>query len=634
MAASPPRPSRARKTPELPKAEAQKKFLDLLSQGWQINDACAAVGRKYESYRAWCRDDPEFKAKKDAIKGAVAEASETGRLPVPDFPTFCAELGQPLNPHQLRMWDAIEGREPRDMHPSFRFQRGVEWEPAEGQHVAGRVIVNLPPGHAKTTTFSVNYSTWLIHRNPDIRIIVVCKDQGLARQILGAVKFRLTSPVYREIHQKYGPRHPDGTIGWKDPDASWTQTEIYVQGRGSGEKDPTMQALGIGGRIYGARSDVIFLDDAVTLANVNEYEKQSIWLDQEVESRLDGAGLLALLGTRIRPQDLYSHQRDITDLDDEPVYTYFSMPAVLDEGDGTPETWVTLWPERFPGKRLRKIRRDESQWALVYQQQDVAEDATFNARAVEASVNSARFPGPLSAGAMGHREGGMDGLYVIGGLDPAAAGCTAMIVLGLDRKTGKRYVIDGFNQRGTSVETLKATMRRLTEQYRINEWVVETNAAQKFLIQDASLRQFMQGRGVKMGGHNTNREKLDPDFGVMSMAQLFMTCGEPPSNGSGGAWRKTPEKALIELPAPRQNAWVSELINQLVVWQPHGMKQLQKTDLVMALWFTEIACQRMLNRGLNRPQHAHNPFLSRSRARQQRVINLSEFREAREEVSA
>jgi hypothetical protein len=153
------------------------------------------------------------------------------------------------------------------------------------------------------------------------------------------VKFRLTSPVYRDLHARYAPEG-----GWKDPDASWTQTEIYVQGKGDGEKDPTMQAFGIGGRIYGARSDVIILDDAVTLANVNEYEKQGRWLDQEVESRLDGAGLLALLGTRVAPTDLYSHMREFTDADDENVYTYFSMPAVLDEGEGGTDNWVTLWP--------------------------------------------------------------------------------------------------------------------------------------------------------------------------------------------------------------------------------------------------------------------------------------------------
>ena len=41
-----------------------------------------------------------------------------------------------------------------------------------------------------------------------------------------------------------------------------------------------------------------------------------------------------------------------------------------------------------------------------------------------------------------HRRYGMDGLTVVAGLDPAAAGCTAMVVVGLDRRTGQRWVLD------------------------------------------------------------------------------------------------------------------------------------------------------------------------------------------------
>lgn len=610
-------------------AEAKAKFLDLISQGWQINDAITAVGRKYETYKSWCKDDLEFKAAKDKARDAVAETEETGRLPVPDFPEFCAELGMPMFPHQRRYWDVLHGAEP-EQHPLMKFRRGTEWDPSKADIPGGRMIFNGPPGFAKSTTFTVLWVLWLIHRDPNVRIILVSKTKDSAVKQLGRIKWYLTSSVNRSVISKYAPRQPDGTVGWKDPDQSWSQSQIFVMGKGDGEKDPTVEALGMGGQIFGARADLIILDDVVTLSNVNEYEKQMTWLDQEVESRLDGRGMLLLINTRVSPVDLFSQLRDVTDADDNYVYTYFSQPALLDEGDGTPETWVSLWPEGFPAKRLRKMRRDESRWALVYQQQDVAEDATFDPKAVQASINSARFPGPMSAGAMGHRAEGMDGLYVVGGLDPAAGGYTAMVICGLDRKTGKRFILDGFNQKATSVETLKSTMRRFTEQYRVNEWVVETNAAQKFLIQDAQLKAFLQGRGVKITPHNTNREKHDTDFGVMSMAQLFLTCGEPAKAGQGGPWRKTPETALIELPSPRQNAWVSELVNQLVVWQPTGMGQLTKTDLVMALWFTHLACDKLLNRGRDRAGHMHNPFLSKERARTRSVINIADYRAALE----
>lgn len=617
--------------------DAKSKVLDLIAGGALVEDAMRVVDRAKETYRDWRKTDPAFKAAVDDLRDARLVMDQSGAQElVPDFETFCREwLKQPLALHQLRILDVLEGREPRELLPAIRFDRGIPWTPRVAGAPAGRFIINMPPGHAKTTTFSINYCTWLIHKNPNLRIIVVCKDQGLARQILGAVKFRLTSPIYREMHMRFAPELSGGMRGWKDPDQSWTQTEIYVKGKGDGEKDPTMQALGIQGRIYGARSDVILLDDSVTLANVNEYEKQQRWLDQEVESRLDGAGLLALFGTRVAPTDLYKVQREVTDWDDQSVYTYLSMPAVLDEGDGQVENWVPLWPEQFPPARLRKMRRDERMWALVYQQQDVADDATFNDKAIGCSINRMRKAGPLVAGAAGHRAEGRDGLYVIGGLDPASVGHTAFVVVGLDKNninshgavSPKRYVLDGANVEGMNLGDLQDTMKRLTEAHGINEWVIERNAAQLFLLQDRELNLWMRARGVRMTPHHTNVNKLDPDFGVMGMAPLFETCGRPGRAGTAQWARSAFEDMAIELP-DTQSAWVAQLVNQLTVWQAAGMKAKAKTDLVMSLWFTEIAVQRVLGYGQTaRPKHRVSPWMTASQRKQQTVVSVTDLRQ-------
>src|SRR5207248_2812543 len=120
-------------------------------------------------------------------------------------------------------------------------------------------------------------------------------------RFMGEIKHKLTSPLYREMHMRFAPEG-----GWKDPDNSWSQDAIYVQGKG-GDKDPTVQALGLKGQIYGTRSDVIFLDDIITTKNAREIDSQMILIDREIESRLpsdqEGGGLLAILGTRVTPQD-------------------------------------------------------------------------------------------------------------------------------------------------------------------------------------------------------------------------------------------------------------------------------------------------------------------------------------------
>lgn len=631
MAATPTRTiARKGNAKAIPIGEAKKIVLEKIAQGYKVAEALATVNRSEETYNSWRKNDAAFKTAVEELRTAMATTKATGRQPVPDFETFCREdLRQPLFAHQLRILDVIEGRAPRDLDPAMTYEAGQ----------VDRLIINVPPDHAKSTTFTVNYVTWCIFKDPDEQIAIICKDQGLAKQFLGAIKQRLTSPLYRDMQMKYGPEG-----GFKDPDGSWTQDQIFIAGRGTGEKDPTVQAIGIKGRIYGARLSKVICDDLVTGDNVNEYEAQHRKLMQEIETRLppDG-GLLAVLGTRMAPLDLYGFLRDQESFNGVRYWTYFSQPAVLDYGDedAGPEQWRCLWPEtvsfktglpeaRWDGPNLARKRSGigERLWALTFQQSNVAVDATFVPEAVEASINRERFPGPMLTDVMGHRANGMDGLYVVGGLDPATVGHTAMIVWGVDRQTQKRYILDGFNKADCSPELMISTIKRLTEVHGINEWVIERNAFQRFLSQLPELKQFLYGRGCKITPHWTqNTNKFDADFGVAAMGPLFLTCGHSQDGGRGGKWKRTPETALIELPNPKQNPWVAELISQLVVWEPQGMSQKQKTDLVMAMWFAEIATQKVLGFGKNRLNHVRNPFLSRARQAQRHVINIADYKE-------
>jgi hypothetical protein len=234
-----------------------------------------------------------------------------------------------------------------------------------------------------------------------------------------------------------------------------------------------------------------------------------------------------------------------------------------------------------------------------------------------------RFPGPMTAEGMGHRERGMEGLYIVGGVDPATVGHTAMIICGFDRHTQKRYILDGFNVANCTAEMMIDTIKRFTEMYGVHEWVFERNAFQRFLTQLPDLRIFLQARGVRITPHWTqNTNKFDSDFGVGAMGPLFQSCGHPQAQNAGGHWVRTPDKALIELPNSKQNVWVQELVNQLIVWEPQGMTQRQKTDLVMALWFTEIAIQRLLGFGRSSVTHLNNKFASRGSMKGRGSINI------------
>lgn len=630
------------------KDDAQTKVLHQLQTGAKVSEAMRTVKRTDSTYKAWMKEtDSSFAVAVRKIRTQQNVAVDAERGAVPDFPEFAAKyLRQPLYEHQLRAWDIIEGGAPRNLHHSMRFDQGRP----------SRVLMNFPPDHAKTTTFSINWVTWLIHKDPNIRVAIISRAKQRAEEMLGAIKARLTDDQYAAMHADLAPAG-----GWKDPDQSWRADRIYVQGKGDGEKDPTVQALGFGSQIYGARLDVIILDDVIDDTNVGELDKQLIWLTNMVLSRLpddevddswehDAAelqnrvpgvpyGTAIVLGTRMAPIDMYKTLRDdFKDDDGKPVWTYLSQPAVLEYAE-TPEDWATLWPHiltaagnkrrKWDGRAMSRKRAEQvnsARWELVYQQADVSDNATFPAQAIECSINRRRLSGILIDGVPAHRVGGMDSLYVCAGYDPAASGFSAFMVLAVDRIAQRIWVLDMVNKADMTAGEVQATIKRLTDQYSIREWVIETNAMNRYVSQDPEIVNHLRARGVRIRAHYTGSNKADPDFGVMSLGPLFTSCGQPTE---AGPWRKTPDTALIELPNPRNSKALSQLVSQLVTWVP-AKPRGQKDDLVMALWFAVIAAREAMGLGKGRLQtHVSNPWLTKRDSGGQRVINLAQMREER-----
>ncbi len=327
------------------------------------------------------------------------------------------------------------------------------------QAATNRILINVPPEHAKSTVLTINYVTYRLSIDPNIRIIIVSKTQGMARKFLSAIKTRLSHPNWTKMQVSFGPNG-----GYKADSPTWSADMIYLgAGRDSGEKDPTVQALGFGSQIYGARADLIILDDVVMNANAHEWEKQIEWLQKEVITRLGRHGKLLIVGTRVAPIDLYKMIRDPDQwTGGKSPFTYMAMPSVL-EFDEDPDKWVTLWPysdmpfdgqeeadkneeglyPRWSGRNLYNERQamDTSTWALVYQQQDISENSAFDPVCVRGSIDGMRKSGALVAGHPGHPRD-LSGFSIICGLDPAMIGDTAAVCYAIDRNSNKRYIVD------------------------------------------------------------------------------------------------------------------------------------------------------------------------------------------------
>lgn len=582
-------------------AQAKSMVLTYLAEGMTAEAAMKEVGRTRKAYENWRRDDPEFVAAVERLRVAM-RTGESPREWMP-FGEFSEKyFGARVFPHMQNVVDVLEGRE-----PSWQPQ-GITWDKGEQD----LVIVNMPPEHGKTTTLSMNYLAYRICMDPNIRIIVVSKTISMARKILGGIKNRLTHPRYAPLIAAYAPPG-----GFAKNSESWNQSMIYVSPdvRDSGEKDPTVEAIGIKGHIYGARADIILMDDCVDLGNAHDFDKQLDWIQAEVMSRISASGVLMMVGTRLGTRDLYGEARNPQYYpDDESPWSYLAMPAVLEFADD-PKDWTTLWPKsnmpevlkdarvepdedglypKWDGPRLhrKRARMTPGSWARVYMQQQTSEVDVFTVEMVKGCTNGQRLSGVIPRGMPGNRPGGMDGLIIIAGLDPATpAGYVGAVVAGLDPKTQKRYVLDVWNKTGMGPDDIRNLIFSWTERYGITEWRIEKNAFQTMLTMDREVLDFLRSRGAVLREHHTGAwNKWDADFGISAMAGLF------------SGWEN--ERNLIELPGYQNNQMVRDLMEQLTTWAPDASRHV-KTDIVMALWFCMIACQERVQNMTRYQGHNH-----------------------------
>lgn len=609
--------------------ETRRIIEEALAQGSTIEGALDRAGRSRFWYDDHRRRDPEWAKKLDGIR---EHAKAQVRKPVPDFPEFCERyLGMKLWPHQLNLFDVLEGRPPRWLHPSMTYEPGTMG--------AGRVLINMPPGHTKTMTVSISYTLWRILQDPTMTVLVISKTRDFASKILWAIKQRLTSPRYADLQLAFGP-----VEGFREASDQWAATKIYLGGdnRDSQEKDPTLEATGIGGQIYGNRARLILIDDSIVLSNASQWEGQQDWIRQEVASRIGPDDQLIVVGTRVAPVDLYRELRNPDHYHDSVVpWTYFSMPAVLEYAE-KPQDWVTLWPisdipfsdtdipnedglfARWTGSRLARVRNEVGprRWSLVYQQQDISDESIFDPVCVRGSIDGMRGAGqPLTVGAHGGPDQNAR-LYTIVGVDPAIKGNAAFSCLTVDTRSGRRWLIDMQVITAPSPKQIREKIMAMVEKYHPQEVRVEANAYQGAITKDETLTKWLAGRGVTLKPHLTYANKTDPAYGVASMSMLFGTVR--------AELNRTVHNGDNMISLPNQSVpGMKMLVDELITWDPSKSTRNLRQDTVMALWIANIRADELTRTQDRASFQQGNKFLSRQARGRQMTVSLSDMASAR-----
>lgn len=237
------------------------------------------------------------------------------------FTAFCrVALPAYEHPPHLAMID-------RALHQVARY---VESDGAEG---IGRLAIELPPRHGKSVKAARLFPSWLIGRNPDLRIILASHTAALSEGHSRFVRNLLRDPRYAAIFP--AARLADDSQA-RD---SWDMAEPHTGG---------LVAIGVDGAIHGRGGKLIVADDLVRSLEAYQSEagrdKLWDWFSTDLLSRQEPHAAIVAIGTRFGIDDplgrleLYEGQR----------WTRIRLPALAEADDPLGrEVGAALWPQRF-----------------------------------------------------------------------------------------------------------------------------------------------------------------------------------------------------------------------------------------------------------------------------------------------
>jgi len=139
------------------KAESAKKkedYLKGIASGMTNDAASKLAGIKPDTVKYWIKSDKAFRADldnartdRDDVRAKTKDADKNNI----GFEAFSEEyLEMKVFPHQRNFISLLEKGEPEWIHPAMTYEPSVK----------NRVLINIPPEHAKSTTITVNYSTY------------------------------------------------------------------------------------------------------------------------------------------------------------------------------------------------------------------------------------------------------------------------------------------------------------------------------------------------------------------------------------------------------------------------------------------------------------------------------------------
>jgi hypothetical protein len=485
------------------------------------------------------------------------------------------------------------------------------------------LVVNCPPGSGKSTLFTHDIPAWLTCRNRAIRCLLGSRTERQARQYTGRLRrtFERLKPVQGEhemvarglaldaeatLVSDFGRFRPRAADLWRLDEFIVAQLDdVPLE-----DKEPTFAAYGMDSGFLGGRYDFVLWDDLVdktTLRTVEARENQQKWWEEEAETRLEPGGLLILQGQRMSADDLYRHALDmksgdteeIDEADTPPKYHHIIYRAHYEDrctSDHTREALpypegCLLDPQRLPWRELKTLQTNRAERFLVlYQQEDLdPSNVLVDPLWIKGGRDKDGYEYP------GCWDNDRDLCELPKGItlpliswataDPSPTKFWSIQWWVYHPETEQRFLMDLVRQSMDAPDFLDwnpnersyfglmdSWQRRSIELgIPITTWVIERNAAQRFLLQYQFVKSWQAKYSVDIIGHDTGLNKLDPEYGPQMLAGLYRS-------------------GRVRLPGKQftgARLASMKLVDEVTRW-PEG----RYDDCVMAEWFLEFQMQR------------------------------------------
>lgn len=222
-----------------------------------------------------------------------------------------------------------------------------------------RVMLFVPPQHAKSTFTSQMFPAWALGKNPDLKIILASYSASVAEAMNRDVQKYIDTPEYAGLF----PETKLQAAGANGKYIRNAERFDIVDHKGY------FKSVGVGGSLTGTPADIAIIDDPHK--DREEAKSPAIsqkvwdWYTDVLKTRLhNGSGVL-LIQTRWDSMDLagriLQQMDDAIKRGDEDIeyWTVLCFPAIKEHNDNPEDPrkiGEALWPEMHSLSRLNQIR--------------------------------------------------------------------------------------------------------------------------------------------------------------------------------------------------------------------------------------------------------------------------------------